>query len=199
MDHMDGATTPMIPGKRPFDRAFVDEMVPHDEGAVRMARVVEAKGRDPELRSLARDVIAALGEEIVGDERLPPARVRVSGRGLQGPTRGHPDRQGVSMAVVRGYTATKEELLRRLARAEARSRVAKMVEEECYCLDVLTQISAAQAALDKTALGLLDDHTRHCLLGEGAGRSVPGEQADEVMAAVGRLLARRRDSADRRK
>ncbi len=103
------------------------------------------------------------------------------------------------MAVARGYSATKDELLRRLARAEGQVRgVAKMVEEDRYCLDVLTQISATQAALDKIALGLLDDHTRHCLLGQGEGPSDPGEQADEVMAAVGRLLARRGNAADRR-
>ena len=45
--------------------------------------------------------------------------------------------------------------------------VSRMVEEDRYCIDVLTQISAIQAALDKVALGLLDGHTRHCLIGEG--------------------------------
>lgn len=70
--------------------------------------------------------------------------------------------------------------------------VTKMVEDERYCVDVLTQISAAQAALDKIALGLLDDHTRHCVLaGDGGAPSEPDARADEIMAAVGRLLARR--------
>ena len=100
------------------------------------------------------------------------------------------------MAAGRGYSATKGQLLGRLGRVEGQVRgVARMVEEERYCLDVLTQIAAAQAALDKIALGLLDDHTRHCLLGDGAGPSGPEAQVDEIMAAVGRMLARRTNPA----
>ncbi len=92
---------------------------------------------------------------------------------------------------TRGYTTTKDDLLARLARAEGQVRgVSRMVEEDRYCIDVLTQINAAQAALDKVALGLLDDHTRHCLLGEGSGPEKPDAQADELMAAVGRMLSR---------
>ena len=91
----------------------------------------------------------------------------------------------------RGYTATKDQLLARLARVEGQVRgVARMVEDDRYCIDVLTQISAIQAALDKTALGLLDDHARHCLMGEGGGPEAPDAQADELMAAVGRLVSR---------
>jgi DNA-binding FrmR family transcriptional regulator len=92
---------------------------------------------------------------------------------------------------TRGYTATKDQLQKRLARIEGQVRgVSKMVEDDRYCIDVLTQISAVQAALDKVALGLLDEHARHCLLGHGEGPNEPGEQADELMAAVGRLLHR---------
>ena len=92
----------------------------------------------------------------------------------------------------RGYTATKDQLLARLARVEGQVRgVARMVEEDRYCIDVLTQVSAIQAALDQVALGLLDDHARHCLLaGEGEAPETPEAQADELMAAVGRLLKR---------
>ena len=62
------------------------------------------------------------------------------------------------MAATRGYTATKEQLNKRLARIEGQVRgVSRMVEEDRYCIDVLTQISAIQAALDKVALGLLDE------------------------------------------
>lgn len=92
---------------------------------------------------------------------------------------------------MRGYTASKDQLLNRLARVEGQVRgVQKMVEEDRYCMDVLTQISAVQAALDKIALGLLDDHTRTCLLGPGDGPSDPDAQTEELMAAVGRLLRR---------
>jgi len=64
-----------------------------------------------------------------------------------------------------------------------------MVEEDRYCIDVLTQISAVQAALDKVALGLLDDHVRHCVVG-GHGPGSQQELTDEMMGAVGRLLGR---------
>jgi DNA-binding FrmR family transcriptional regulator len=96
------------------------------------------------------------------------------------------------MAETRGYTATKEQLNKRLARIEGQVRgVSRMVDEDRYCIDVLTQISAIQAALDKVALGLLDGHARHCLLGEGhGGPDEPADQADELMSAVGRLMRR---------
>jgi CsoR family transcriptional regulator, copper-sensing transcriptional repressor len=92
----------------------------------------------------------------------------------------------------RGYTATKDQLLTRLARIEGQVRgIAGMVEDDRYCIDVLTQLSAIQAALDQVALGLLDDHARHCLLaGKGEAPETPEAQADELMAAVGRLLKR---------
>jgi DNA-binding FrmR family transcriptional regulator len=91
----------------------------------------------------------------------------------------------------RGYSATKEQLNQRLARIEGQVRgVARKVEQDRYSIDVLTQISAIQAALDKVALGLLDDHARHCLLGEGEGPNEPAAQAEELMGAVGRLLRR---------
>jgi DNA-binding FrmR family transcriptional regulator len=93
--------------------------------------------------------------------------------------------------VTRGYTATKDQLLKRLSRVEGQVRgVARMVDEDRYCIDVVTQISAAQAALEKIALGLLDDHVRHCLAGEGEAPGEPAEQADELMEAVGRLVRR---------
>jgi CsoR family transcriptional regulator, copper-sensing transcriptional repressor len=93
--------------------------------------------------------------------------------------------------TTRGYTASKEELLNRLARVEGQVRgLRAMVEEDRYCIDVMTQINAVQAALDKIALGLLDGHARHCLAGEGEGPSSPDAQADELMGAVGRMLSR---------
>ena len=94
-------------------------------------------------------------------------------------------------ATTRGYSASKDQLLKRLNRVEGQVRgVARMVEEDRYCIDVLTQISAAQAALDKIALGLLDGHTRHCLAGKGEAPATPELQAEELMGAVGRLLRR---------
>jgi DNA-binding FrmR family transcriptional regulator len=95
------------------------------------------------------------------------------------------------MAQARGYTATKDQLKDRLARIEGQVRgVARMVEDDRYCIDVLTQISAIQAALDRVALGLLDDHARHCLVGGHGGPTDPEDQVHELMSAVGRMLSR---------
>jgi DNA-binding FrmR family transcriptional regulator len=91
---------------------------------------------------------------------------------------------------TRGYTASKDQLLTRLKRIEGQVRgIQGMVEDDRYCIDVLTQISAIQAALDKVALGLLDGHARHCVV-DGAAEGTPEELTDEMMAAVGRLLRR---------
>jgi DNA-binding FrmR family transcriptional regulator len=93
--------------------------------------------------------------------------------------------------VTRGYTADKEQLAKRLARIEGQVRgISRMVDEDRYCIDVLTQISAIQAALDKVALGLLDGHARHCLVDGGGGPTDPDDRVEELMGAVGRLLAR---------
>ena len=91
---------------------------------------------------------------------------------------------------TRGYTATKDQLLNRLRRVEGQVRgIEKMVTEDRYCVDVVTQIGAVQAALDKVALGLLDQHARHCVV-EGHGEGTPEELTDELMGAVGRLMRR---------
>jgi CsoR family transcriptional regulator, copper-sensing transcriptional repressor len=92
--------------------------------------------------------------------------------------------------MERGYTATKQQLLARLARIEGQVRgLGRMVEQDRYCIDVLTQIAAIQAALDKVGLGLLSDHTRHCIMAGGAKKDAQ-THATEVMNAVGRLLRR---------
>ncbi|MEZ5239651.1 MAG: metal-sensitive transcriptional regulator [Microthrixaceae bacterium] len=91
---------------------------------------------------------------------------------------------------TRGYTASKDQLLARLARVEGQVRgVSRMVEQDRYCIDVLTQISAIRSALDKVALGLVDDHVRHCLIGGGGGPEDPDEQAEELMSAVARFVS----------
>jgi DNA-binding FrmR family transcriptional regulator len=95
----------------------------------------------------------------------------------------------MAAAPTRGYSATKDELSKRLRRIEGQVRgIERMVEDDRYCIDVLTQISAIQAALDKVALGLLDEHARHCVMGaEGEQRD---ERTAELMGAVGRLMRR---------
>jgi len=85
------------------------------------------------------------------------------------------------------YRGDKEALLKRLRRVEGQVRgVERMVDEERYCIDVVTQITAIQAALDKVALGLLDEHARHCVIGGGAGKQE--ERTTELMGAVKRLM-----------
>jgi DNA-binding FrmR family transcriptional regulator len=94
------------------------------------------------------------------------------------------------VVAVPAYTASKEQILARLKRIEGQTRgVQKMVDDDRYCIDVLTQISAIQAALDKVALGLLDDHVKHCVV-EGHGPGTPDELTDEMMGAIGRLIGR---------
>jgi DNA-binding FrmR family transcriptional regulator len=90
---------------------------------------------------------------------------------------------------TRGYSASKDQLLKRLRRIEGQiGGIQRMVDEERYCIDVLTQISAVQAALDKVALGLLDDHAHHCVMGAQAEER--DLKTEELMAAVGRLMRR---------
>jgi CsoR family transcriptional regulator, copper-sensing transcriptional repressor len=90
-------------------------------------------------------------------------------------------------APPRGYTGDKERLLNRLRRIEGQVRgVERMVEDERYCIDVVTQITAIQAALDKVALGLLEDHAKTCVIGAD-----PGDQdarTVELMGAVRRMM-----------
>ena len=93
-------------------------------------------------------------------------------------------------ASTRGYSANKDQLLKRLRRLEGQVRgVQGMVEDDRYCIDVLTQISAIQAALDKVALGLLTDHAEHCVV-DGTAAATPQENVEELMAAVARLMRR---------
>ena len=90
-------------------------------------------------------------------------------------------------AEKRGYTENKEALLKRLHRIEGQVRgVERMVEEDRYCIDVVTQITAIQAALDKVGLGLLEEHAEHCVVGAESGQRQ--ERTAELMDAVRRLM-----------
>ena len=84
------------------------------------------------------------------------------------------------------YIVSKDQLQTRLRRIRGQVEgIERMVEEDRYCIDVLTQISAARAALDKVALGLVDDHVRNCMR---EGKGAREEQVQELMGAVGRLV-----------
>ncbi|KGN40977.1 metal-sensitive transcriptional regulator [Knoellia aerolata] len=92
--------------------------------------------------------------------------------------------------VVPGYIDSKDDQLRRLRRIEGQVRgLQKMVESDTYCIDILTQVSAATKALEAVALGLLDDHLRHCI-SHAADGATPDldRQIDEASAAIARLV-----------
>lgn len=89
-----------------------------------------------------------------------------------------------------GYTHNKVDLLKRLRRAEGQVRgIHRMVEEDSYCIDVLTQVSAATRALETVALALLEDHLAHCVA-EAAreGGAVADTKIREASAAIARLV-----------
>ena len=89
-----------------------------------------------------------------------------------------------------GYTMQKQQLQTRLRRIEGQVRgVARMIDEDKYCVDVVTQVAAIQAALDKVSLGLLDGHIRGCVREEieaGGGEA----KVDELLQVMDRVLRR---------
>ena len=88
-----------------------------------------------------------------------------------------------------GYSDNKPALQKRLSRIEGQIRgVSKMVEGDTYCIDILTQVSAAKAALDKVALELLRDHARHCLSDDSIHPHSKGNKADELVTAISRMI-----------
>ena len=87
-----------------------------------------------------------------------------------------------------GYTKHKQDVQSRLRRIEGQVRgISAMVEEDRYCIDVLTQVSAAKAALDRVALILLADHTEHCVA-EAIQAGKGGAKVKELNGAVERLV-----------
>jgi DNA-binding FrmR family transcriptional regulator len=93
-----------------------------------------------------------------------------------------------------GYAESKDKLLKRLARAEGQVRgIARMVEEDRYCIDILTQLAAVDTALESVALEILDDHVKHCVAGAlASGDKAEAEtKIDELLAAVRRFAKTR--------
>jgi CsoR family transcriptional regulator, copper-sensing transcriptional repressor len=90
-----------------------------------------------------------------------------------------------------GYIGNKDKVKNRLRRISGQvGGLERMVEEERYCIDILTQISATQAALDKVALELLGEHARHCVIGAKSPADRE-ELTEEMLSAVGRLVSSR--------
>jgi CsoR family transcriptional regulator, copper-sensing transcriptional repressor len=92
-----------------------------------------------------------------------------------------------------GYAMDKKELQDRLRRIEGQVRgLQRMVEEDQYCIDILTQVNSASAALRAVGLGLLDDHVRHCVREsiEQGDEGEAGDKVEELLAAVARFAGR---------
>ena len=91
---------------------------------------------------------------------------------------------------MNGYAQDKDAYLKRMRRIEGQVRgIAKMIESDQYCIDVLTQVSAATKALEAVALGLLDEHLRHCVAQAAAdGGPVADAKLTEASAAIARLV-----------
>ncbi|GAA0344580.1 MAG: metal-sensitive transcriptional regulator [Micropruina glycogenica] len=90
--------------------------------------------------------------------------------------------------ATRGYLTSKDDYLKRLRRIEGQvGGVAKMVVDDRYCIDILTQISAATRALETVALGLLDDHMRHCV---AQAVQQGGDEAETKLTEAREAIAR---------
>jgi CsoR family transcriptional regulator, copper-sensing transcriptional repressor len=91
---------------------------------------------------------------------------------------------------MQGYTQDKDAYLKRLRRIEGQVRgIAKMIEDDKYCIDVLTQVSAATHALQNVALGLLEEHMGSCVVDAAkAGDDEAAEKVQEASAAIARLV-----------
>jgi CsoR family transcriptional regulator, copper-sensing transcriptional repressor len=89
---------------------------------------------------------------------------------------------------MRGYTMNKDDYLKRLKRIEGQVRgLQRMIDEDVYCIDILTQVSAATKALQSVAVGLLDEHMRHCVA-DAAKRD--GKEAEDMIAEATRAIER---------
>ncbi len=89
-----------------------------------------------------------------------------------------------------GYAKNKKDVLDRLRKIEGQVRgLQRMVDEDQYCIDILTQVNSVLAALRAVGMGLLDDHVRHCVR-ESIEQGNGDEKVEELMAAVGRLVGR---------
>jgi len=87
-----------------------------------------------------------------------------------------------------GYSSNKDNYAKRLRRVEGQVRgIAKMIDEDKYCIDVLTQISAVNSALQSVALALLDEHLRHCV---SHAVAVGGDEAEQKLAEASAAIAR---------
>lgn len=90
---------------------------------------------------------------------------------------------------MHGYTLNKDDYMRRLRRIEGQVRgLQRMIDEDSYCIDVLTQVSAVTKALQAVALGLLDEHVRHCVTNAASDDPGTDDMVTEATRAIERLI-----------
>lgn len=126
------------------------------------------------------------------DRRADRPHLReVTGGGGGGPRGGGPSGGGpADRTPTYGYHDRKDEFLRRLRRIEGQVRgLQRMVDEDRYCIDILTQVASVTRALQSVALELLDEHVQHCVADAIAqGPDTGRERIEEAMAAIARLV-----------
>jgi DNA-binding FrmR family transcriptional regulator len=127
------------------------------------------------------------GRMTATEQQTEAAGPQTTGPATSGPAASHPDTPGRG---VHGYSQQKDEHLKRLRRIEGQVRgLQRMVEEDVYCIDILTQVSAGTKALQSFALSLLEEHLKHCV---AAAVEQGGPEADakvaEATAAIARLM-----------
>ena len=90
---------------------------------------------------------------------------------------------------MRGYTISKDDYLKRLRRIEGQVRgLQRLIDEDAYCIDILTQVSAATKALQSVSIGLLDEHVRHCVREAAVGDDQ--QRADDMIAEATKAIER---------
>jgi CsoR family transcriptional regulator, copper-sensing transcriptional repressor len=101
-----------------------------------------------------------------------------------------PDHEHDGHAHHHGYHGSKADLAKRLARVEGQVRgIAKMIDDDRYCIDILDQVAAATRALQQVSLALLDDHLQHCVADAvAAGGDEAATKLDEASKAIARLV-----------
>lgn len=153
-----------------FDTLWLQSMISHHRGAIEMAKAEVANGQNEDVKRMAQTMIDTQQAEIGQMNQM-----------LKGG-------EMADDASTHGYSAQKENYAKRLRRIEGQVRgIAKMIDEDKYCIDVLTQISAVNSALQSVALGLLDEHLGHCVtqaVAEG------GDEADAKLAEASAAIAR---------
>ena len=163
-----------------FDTLWLQSMIGHHQGAIEMAKAEVANGENVDAKGLANDII----DHAAGRDRPDEAD---AGRRLE----------MADETAPHGYSEQKDNYAKRLRRIEGQVRgIAKMIEEDKYCIDVLTQISAVNSALQSVALGLLDEHLGHCVtqaVAEGGDEAdAKLAEASAAIAASGAVLTRHR-------